>query len=138
MLKCRPMTTSREPVHRSHLIAQATPADVYAIVVDFPAYPRLFPELKDATVLSTNAGRGRGRSGSISGDVKPRRAGGPRAGVAGAGARRGRRARAVPSGGGHQQRGAGGWVGAFAGWREGEPGAEFAGTPQGRRGGRGA
>jgi ribosome-associated toxin RatA of RatAB toxin-antitoxin module len=48
------MTTSREPVHRSHFIAQAAPADVYAIVVDFPAYPRLFPEIKEARVLSTN------------------------------------------------------------------------------------
>ena len=48
------MTTSREPVHRSHFIAQATPADVYAIVVDFPAYPRLFPELKAARVVATN------------------------------------------------------------------------------------
>ena len=47
------MTTSREPVHRSHFIAQATPAEVYAIVVDFPAYPRLFPELKEARVLSS-------------------------------------------------------------------------------------
>jgi ribosome-associated toxin RatA of RatAB toxin-antitoxin module len=43
----------REPVHRSHLVARATPAEVYAIVTDFPAYPRLFPEMKQVRVVST-------------------------------------------------------------------------------------
>jgi ribosome-associated toxin RatA of RatAB toxin-antitoxin module len=42
---------SREPVRRRHLVARATPRDVYDVVVDFPAYPRLFPELKEARVL---------------------------------------------------------------------------------------
>jgi ribosome-associated toxin RatA of RatAB toxin-antitoxin module len=46
------MTMPREPVQRSHFIAGAQPRDVYGIVVDFPAYPRLFPELKDARVLA--------------------------------------------------------------------------------------
>jgi ribosome-associated toxin RatA of RatAB toxin-antitoxin module len=45
--------SSREPVQRRHLMAQATPAEVYAVVVDFPAYPRLFPELTGARVVST-------------------------------------------------------------------------------------
>jgi ribosome-associated toxin RatA of RatAB toxin-antitoxin module len=43
----------REPVHRTHLVAQAAPREVYDVVVDFPAYPRLFPELKGARVVST-------------------------------------------------------------------------------------
>jgi len=46
--------SAREPVHRTHLVARATPAEVYAIVTDFPAYPRLFPEIKQARVVSTN------------------------------------------------------------------------------------
>jgi ribosome-associated toxin RatA of RatAB toxin-antitoxin module len=33
------------------------PATVYAVVVDFAAYPRLFPELKQVAVLSTTGGR---------------------------------------------------------------------------------
>jgi ribosome-associated toxin RatA of RatAB toxin-antitoxin module len=43
----------REPVQRRHLVSRATPPEVYAVVTDFPAYPRLFPEFKDARVLST-------------------------------------------------------------------------------------
>jgi len=43
---------AREPVRRSHRIAGATPREVYDVVVDFPAYPRLFPEFKEARVLS--------------------------------------------------------------------------------------
>src|SRR6187397_703767 len=43
----------REPVHRTHFVARATPAEVYAVVTDFAAYPRLFPEIKQARVLST-------------------------------------------------------------------------------------
>jgi ribosome-associated toxin RatA of RatAB toxin-antitoxin module len=45
--------SAREPVHRSQLVTPATPREVYDIVVDFPAYPRLFPELKGARVIST-------------------------------------------------------------------------------------
>ena len=44
---------AREPVRRRQLIPRATPREVYDVVVDFPAYPRLFPELKEARVLST-------------------------------------------------------------------------------------
>ena len=42
----------REPVVRRHRIAGAAPRDVYDVVVDFPAYPRLFSELKETRVLS--------------------------------------------------------------------------------------
>jgi ribosome-associated toxin RatA of RatAB toxin-antitoxin module len=42
----------REPVRRRHHVPRATPREVYDVVVDFPAYPRLFPELKEARVLS--------------------------------------------------------------------------------------
>jgi ribosome-associated toxin RatA of RatAB toxin-antitoxin module len=45
---------SREPVRRRQHIPRATPREVYDVVVDFPAYPRLFPELKEARVLSTS------------------------------------------------------------------------------------
>jgi ribosome-associated toxin RatA of RatAB toxin-antitoxin module len=45
--------SAREPVHRRHFIAGAHPREVYDVVVDFPAYPRLFPEIKEARVLRT-------------------------------------------------------------------------------------
>ncbi len=45
--------SAREPVQRQHNVARATPAEVYAVVTDFAAYPRLFPEFKQARVLST-------------------------------------------------------------------------------------
>jgi ribosome-associated toxin RatA of RatAB toxin-antitoxin module len=45
---------SREPVHRTHVIPRATPSQVYEVVVDFEAYPRLFPELKAARILSSS------------------------------------------------------------------------------------
>jgi ribosome-associated toxin RatA of RatAB toxin-antitoxin module len=45
--------SAREPVQRRHTVARATPAEVYAVVTDFAAYPRLFPEFKQARVLST-------------------------------------------------------------------------------------
>lgn len=44
--------SSREPVHRSHFFAQVLPRELYDVVVDFAAYPRLFPELKSARVVS--------------------------------------------------------------------------------------
>jgi len=43
---------TREPVHRRHFVPRATPSEIYAIVTDFPSYPRLFPELKEIRVLS--------------------------------------------------------------------------------------
>jgi ribosome-associated toxin RatA of RatAB toxin-antitoxin module len=45
--------SGREPVHRTHLVARAAPAEVYAVVTDFSAYPRLFPEFKQTRVVST-------------------------------------------------------------------------------------
>jgi ribosome-associated toxin RatA of RatAB toxin-antitoxin module len=45
--------SAREPVHRTHLVARATPAEVYAVVTDFAAYPRLFPEIKQTRIVST-------------------------------------------------------------------------------------
>jgi ribosome-associated toxin RatA of RatAB toxin-antitoxin module len=42
----------REPVHRRHVVDRATPAEIFAVVTDFPAYPRLFPELTATRVLS--------------------------------------------------------------------------------------
>jgi ribosome-associated toxin RatA of RatAB toxin-antitoxin module len=47
---------AREPVRRRHHVARATPREVYDVVVDFPAYPRLFPELKEARVLARTGG----------------------------------------------------------------------------------
>ena len=45
--------SAREPVHRTHVVPRATPAEVYAVVTDFAVYPRLFPEIKQARVVST-------------------------------------------------------------------------------------
>jgi ribosome-associated toxin RatA of RatAB toxin-antitoxin module len=44
----------REPVRRRQHIARVRPRDVYDVVVDFPAYPRLFPEIKETRVISTS------------------------------------------------------------------------------------
>src|SRR5262249_3804907 len=46
-----------EPVRREHFVSQASPAELYAIVTDFPAYPRLFPEFKTVRVLQTEGRR---------------------------------------------------------------------------------
>ncbi len=43
---------AREPVRRRQHVPRATPREVYDVIVDFPAYPRLFPELKEARVVS--------------------------------------------------------------------------------------
>src|SRR5215831_11253664 len=51
MLKSANMS-GREPVERRHVVPRATPAEIYAIVTDFAAYPRLFPEMKGTRVLS--------------------------------------------------------------------------------------
>ena len=45
--------SAREPVHRTHLVARTAPAEAYAVVTDFAAYPRLFPEIKQTRVVST-------------------------------------------------------------------------------------
>jgi ribosome-associated toxin RatA of RatAB toxin-antitoxin module len=46
-----------EPVSRNHFVPQATPAEVYAVVVDFAAYPRLFPEFTGTRVIETAGNR---------------------------------------------------------------------------------
>jgi ribosome-associated toxin RatA of RatAB toxin-antitoxin module len=48
-----------EPVRRNHFVPNATPADVYAVVVDFSAYPRLFPEFTSTRVIETAGQRQR-------------------------------------------------------------------------------
>ena len=53
------MSESPAPVRREHLIREAAPADVYAVVTDFPAYPRLFPDFAATTVLATEGKRRR-------------------------------------------------------------------------------
>ena len=45
--------SGREPVQKRHLLSRATPAEVYAVVTDFAAYSRLFPEIKATRVLET-------------------------------------------------------------------------------------
>lgn len=42
---------SHAPVERSQLIRNATPREVYDVVVDFEQYPRLFPEIKKVRVI---------------------------------------------------------------------------------------
>ena len=48
-----------EPVSRTHFVPRATPAEVYAVVVDFPAYPKLFPEFTGTRVIETAGNRKR-------------------------------------------------------------------------------
>jgi len=51
------MDPDLKPVRHSALMAGVLPAEVFAVVADFSAYPRLFPEIKQARVLSSEAGR---------------------------------------------------------------------------------
>jgi ribosome-associated toxin RatA of RatAB toxin-antitoxin module len=51
------MSESPAPVRRNHLVRDAAPAAVYAVVTDFTAYPRLFPEFTGAKVLQTEGQR---------------------------------------------------------------------------------
>ena len=48
-----------KPVRHSALFAQASPAEVYAVVVDFMAYPRLFPEIKQSRLVQADGKRAR-------------------------------------------------------------------------------
>ena len=49
--------SAREPVHRTPPSSRAPRrADVYAVVTDFAAYPRLFPELKATRVVLDDSG----------------------------------------------------------------------------------
>jgi ribosome-associated toxin RatA of RatAB toxin-antitoxin module len=45
------------PVTKTAVLQGITPAAVYAVVVDFAVYPRLFPEIKESRVLSTEGKR---------------------------------------------------------------------------------
>jgi len=47
------VSSSLAPVRKTALMPGVSPAAVYAVVVDFAAYPRLFPEIKAAQVLSS-------------------------------------------------------------------------------------
>lgn len=53
------MSLESTPVRRSQFARGATPAGLYAVVTDFPAYPRLFREIKSAQVLSVEGNRHR-------------------------------------------------------------------------------
>ena len=53
----RPVTAPLAPVRKTAIMPSVTPASAYAVVVDFAAYPRLFPEIKSARVLSTEGQR---------------------------------------------------------------------------------
>jgi ribosome-associated toxin RatA of RatAB toxin-antitoxin module len=53
------VSESPAPVRREHFMRDATPAEVYAVVVDFPAYPRLFPDFASTKVLAPAAGDGK-------------------------------------------------------------------------------
>lgn len=47
----------REPVRRTHFVHGAAPREVYDVVVDFEAYPRLFTELTATRVIERDGGR---------------------------------------------------------------------------------
>lgn len=49
------------PVTRRQYLRDLSPADLYAVVTDFPAYPRLFKELKTVRVLEEDAAKKRVR-----------------------------------------------------------------------------
>ena len=51
------MDPNLKPVRHNVFMTGASPAEVYAVVVDFPAYPRLFPEIKETRVLRAENGR---------------------------------------------------------------------------------
>lgn len=53
------MTATAEPVRRNHYVPDARPSDVYDVVVDFPSYPRLFPEFTSTRVLAVEGLRQR-------------------------------------------------------------------------------
>lgn len=48
------MPLDSTPVRHSAVLAGVSRAQVYAAVVDFAAYPRLFPEIKEARVLKVD------------------------------------------------------------------------------------
>ena len=48
---------TREPVRKRHQIRGAAPREIYDVVSDFAAYPRLFSEFKETRVLRTEGER---------------------------------------------------------------------------------
>jgi len=46
---------ARTPVERNYLVRGSSPREVYDVVVDFDAYPRLFPEMKAVRVVERRA-----------------------------------------------------------------------------------
>jgi ribosome-associated toxin RatA of RatAB toxin-antitoxin module len=48
-------------VHKRHHLTRTTPAEVYGIVTDFAAYPRLFPEIKQTRVVNSGAAAADGK-----------------------------------------------------------------------------
>jgi ribosome-associated toxin RatA of RatAB toxin-antitoxin module len=48
------MSEASHPVRKSAVLRGVAPRSVYAVVVDFAVYPRLFPEIKAARVLSSD------------------------------------------------------------------------------------
>ncbi|HEY0710777.1 MAG TPA: SRPBCC family protein [Polyangia bacterium] len=51
------MTLESTPLRRSHFAKGATPAELYAVVTDFEAYPRLFREMKSVRVVEREGNR---------------------------------------------------------------------------------
>jgi len=46
----------RAPVERTHLVRGVAPRQVYDLITNFEAYPRLFPELKAARIIDRRPG----------------------------------------------------------------------------------
>ena len=51
------MSLDSAPVRRSQLVSGAQPAELYAVITDFEAYPRLFREVKSVRVLERDGTR---------------------------------------------------------------------------------
>jgi ribosome-associated toxin RatA of RatAB toxin-antitoxin module len=51
------VSSALTPVRKTAFMPGVSPAAVYAVVVNFAAYPRLFPEIKAAQVLSSEGKR---------------------------------------------------------------------------------
>jgi ribosome-associated toxin RatA of RatAB toxin-antitoxin module len=48
-----------ETIEREHVLPRCTPAQAYAVVVDYPSYPRVFPEFTACRVLESDGARRR-------------------------------------------------------------------------------
>jgi coenzyme Q-binding protein COQ10 len=53
------VSSAPEPVRRTHHVSGAEPRELYDVVTDFPAYPRMFREIKSARVLRSDGQRRR-------------------------------------------------------------------------------